>query len=453
MESESPHRERRPFRPLSVVALFDIALALVASKLRHADVAVQQAFRRHRGLGSKDRGFVADLAWTFVRQLDRVALALSVARGNLASPDATDPRWLNPRDAKPAVAIFLANEPLNANDQHGPTLLDDALAREPRFEAALPLPARNMRGPWRAVRAFVEAQRGDDHLAIELGYPVEFVRLLVADLGVDAARNALAAMNTRAPMTIRVNTLKANLAAARDALRAERIETKGRPETENALVITTRTNLYALNAFKHGLIEAQDEGSQRVAALVEAQPGESILDACAGAGGKTLALAAAMENRGRLVAVDASRERLAECERRATRAGATIVKTERVRPGAPWPETRVPTDFDAALVDAPCTGSGTLRRNPEMRWHLTGDWLTRFPAQQRAILDEAARHVRPGGRLIYATCSLLRCENEAVATDFSADSQGAWTLDHTMRIDPATGASDGFFAARLCIRK
>jgi 16S rRNA (cytosine967-C5)-methyltransferase len=440
---------RRPFRPLSVVALFDIAEALFEAGLRHADVAVQQAFRRHRGLGSKERGFVADLAWAFVRGLDRVALALSVARGNLARIEATDPRTLHPRDAEAAIALFLANEPLDPCVPHGPSLLDDALLREPRFESALPLPQRNLRGPWRAVRAFVEAQLGDERVAIELGYPAEFVRAVVADLGGDAGCGALLAMNSRAPMAVRVNTLKTTLDAAVVDLVAEGIETRRSSEATNGLIFTTRTNLYALNAFKRGLIEAQDEGSQRVAAFVDARPGEAILDACAGAGGKTLALAAAMENRGRLVAVDTSRERLAECARRALRAGVRIVTTERVRPAGPWPEPRIPTDFDATLVDAPCTGSGTLRRNPEMRWHLTGDWLTRFPAQQRAILDETARHVRPGGRLVYATCSLLRRENEDVALSFAADSRGVWTLEESERIAPTVGGSDGFFAARL----
>jgi len=198
--------------------------------------------------------------------------------------------------------------------------------------------------------------------------------------------------------------------------------------------------LTSLDAYQQGWFEVQDEGSQHIARMVAAQPGEAIIDWCAGAGGKALALASAMRNRGDLVALDTHEKRLAECERRLARAGATCARTRLVLHGD-QPVAGVP-QANAVLVDAPCSSSGALRRNPELRWHLDDAWLGRFPEQQQAILRRAANHVRPGGRLVYATCSVLRRENEDVVRAFLAERR-----EFAIAAERRFGAADADFLA------
>jgi len=197
---------------------------------------------------------------------------------------------------------------------------------------------------------------------------------------------------------------------------------------------------------------------QDLAQWVDAKPGELVLDWCAGAGGKTLALAAAMHNKGRLVALDKHAARLKECARRLERAGVTIATTKTLDGGSA-PLSAFVGKADRVLVDAPCSSSGALRRNPELRWHLDADWLGRFPAQQLAIVSRAAQHVRKGGKLIYATCSLMRAENEGVVQAF-LQRYPHFVLERQMRVGPAnpdflalgplaSDGPDGFYCAVL----
>jgi len=332
-------------------------------------------------------------------------------------------------------------------------------------------PAALLREAWGAVDDYVLTQRGAARVAMEQGYPTPFVEALFQDMGAVDAEQVLAAMNVRAPLAVRVNGLRGSVMEARARLLAEGIRTHVGARSPTALVLEDRVNLYGLRTFKEGWVEAQDEGSQWVVDRVRAKPGEKVLDACAGAGGKTLALAASMKNRGRILALDPSATRLEECRRRARRAGVSNMETRKLAREArgagedgesldragwatrvvpPWP-AELHGCFDAVLVDAPCTGSGALRRNPEMRWHLRGEWLTRFPEQQVAILSEASRCVRKGGRLVYATCSLLRREDEEVVEQFLAghDSTDEWLQPEMARIGPEQNGCDGFFVAIL----
>ena len=216
-------------------------------------------------------------------------------------------------------------------------------------------------------------------------------------------------------------------------------------------------------AFQSGLVEIQDEGSQLVAALVDARPGMRVCDYCAGAAGKTLALAAAMGNRGQVVACDVSAARLDNAVRRLRRAGAHNVERHKLAPGDKWAKRHAGV-FDRVLVDAPCTGAGTWRRNPDARLRLKETDLAELLPKQAAILNDAARLVRIGGRLVYATCSLLPVENEAQVSQFLAAHSGfgvvslerAWLLagpppcaGDFLFLTPARHATDGFFAAVL----
>ena len=195
-------------------------------------------------------------------------------------------------------------------------------------------------------------------------------------------------------------------------------------------------------------MEIQDEGSQLVAALVDARPGMRVADLCAGAGGKTLALAMTMQNRGQLVACDVSAARLDGAVRRLRRAGVHNVERHLLEPGDKWIKRRAKT-FDRVLVDAPCTGTGTWRRNPDARLRLTEADLAELLPKQAAILDQAAFLVRTGGRLVYATCSLLPEENEAQVTAFLARHPDFILAGDFLSLSPARHGTDGFFAATL----
>jgi 16S rRNA (cytosine967-C5)-methyltransferase len=209
-----------------------------------------------------------------------------------------------------------------------------------------------------------------------------------------------------------------------------------------ALVVTSpRPNVYGLASFGEALFEVQDEGSQLAGTLVAARPGETVLDLCAGAGGKTLQLAAVVGRAGTVHAADPDPARLERLRARAARAGAGDLV--RVHGAAPPPGLQV----DAALVDAPCSELGTLRRGPDRRFHLDPATFDAFPPLQRRILASAADHVRPGGRLVYATCTLRREEDEEVALAFEAERPAFARVGTYRRTWPHRGGCDGFFVA------
>ena len=239
----------------------------------------------------------------------------------------------------------------------------------------------------------------------------------IRQLGLDEARALARAMNQRAPLTIRANLLAGDRDALREKLAAEGTDAEPTRFSPWGLVLDGHENAFSLSAFREGRFEMQDEGSQLIALACGARPGWTVVDACAGAGGKSLALAAEMRNKGSLHALDSDAERLDEARRRARRAG---VHNLRARAIAAGPEAEAQLQdlagkADVVLVDAPCSGLGTLRRKPDARWRLTPDDPARFAALQRDLVRRFAALVRPGGRLVYATCSIGPTENEEVA--------------------------------------
>ena len=266
----------------------------------------------------------------------------------------------------------------------------------------------------------------------------------------DIASDQQAALIERAPLDVRINRLTADMAVV-EALGGAAI-----PGLADALRLPSGTNIDPLA----GQLEVQDAGSQIVSLAAHAAPGQAIVDLCAGGGGKTLVLAAAMANEGRILAADIDRGRLSRLAPRAARAGVTIVETRLLDPQR---EADALSDWsalaDCVLIDAPCSGTGTWRRNPEARWRLTPDRLARFVAQQRHVLAIGAPLVRPGGALVYIVCSLLDAEGAEQVDAFLADHPGwvAEPLDlpagnargQGLRLDPLHHATDGFFVARL----
>jgi 16S rRNA (cytosine967-C5)-methyltransferase len=298
--------------------------------------------------------------------------------------------------------------------------------------------------------------------AVRLEIPDWLLPRLTARFGASLPAE-MAALSQPATLDMRVNLLKGDREQAKAALAAEGWEADITQLSPWGLRIDGRRPVTSGPAFQSGLVEIQDEGSQLVAVMVGAAPGMRVVDWCAGAGGKTLALAGAMENRGQIVACDVSAPRLEGAVRRLRRAGVHNVERHLVETGDKWLKRRAGT-FDRVLVDAPCTGTGTWRRNPDARLRLKETDLAELLPKQAGILDTAQSLVRKGGRLVYATCSLLEEENEAQVTSFLLRHPAfavvpldrSWPLEQPppnsgafLSLTPARHGTDGFFTAVL----
>lgn len=399
-------------------------------------------FRRERSLGSSERRLVAELLYTMIRHLRRIDLALELGGLKVVG---------RAPDRKRLLACLVLEYGLKP-------------AEASRHDKDL---------DWNKV-ATVDATIADirkpiERIAVRHSLPDFLAEAFAADLGVERAEALAASLNERAPMTIRCNTLKGTRDELIAALAKEGIEAIPGAHGKETLHVKTRTNLFGLESFHKGLFEAQDEGSQLIAELVAPPPKGILVDYCAGAGGKALAIAAMMENRGRLMASDVDLRKLKELRRRAKRAGVGNIQGVELanESGAamPAPFEKILGKAARVLVDAPCTGVGALRRNPEARWRLGPGDLTRFPPLQLNIARRALELVAPGGRLIYATCSLLKAENEDVVQrivegqpdleilspiEIWGRARGEGLVEESGRFmwtAPFSHGTDGFFAA------
>lgn len=275
------------------------------------------------------------------------------------------------------------------------------------------------------------------------------------------------ALNDNAPLDLRVNTFKAKREQVMAEFAAAGIEVKPTPFSPWGLRAEGKPALHKLDVFMRGDVEVQDEGSQLLALLTDAKRGEMVVDFCAGAGGKTLALGASMRNTGRLYAFDTSGHRLAALKPRLARSGLSNVHPVQIAHERDDRIKRLAGKIDRVLVDAPCSGLGTLRRNPDMKWRQSPEAVDELRVKQAAILNSAARLAKSGGRLVYATCSLLGAENEAIADAFCAEHSREFkripaeqvladahaaqsdSLVHgaNLRLWPHRHGTDGFFAA------
>lgn len=294
----------------------------------------------------------------------------------------------------------------------------------------------------------------------------ELSNVLFDALGAEA-EPFLEAIGQPAPRTVRANRLKSTRPLLAERLRAEGFETEPTPWSSDGLQLRSGGDLFQTATFRDGAFEMQDEGSQLIAELVAPPPGGVVVDACAGAGGKTLALASLLGGRGRVVALDLHEHKLAALRERARRAGASNVEALRIEPEGPLPPRVLEhlARADRILVDAPCSGLGVLRRNPEAGARLTREDLARFPPLQTSILERFIPHLKPGARLIYATCTVLPAENQDVAARLSATfpslepvrvteilggTRGRPLSDvsgFTLGLRPERHGTDGFFAA------
>jgi 16S rRNA (cytosine967-C5)-methyltransferase len=286
----------------------------------------------------------------------------------------------------------------------------------------------------------------------------------VAQYGEEETLQLAAVLNTPAPLDLRVNTLKADREKVVAELAQAPIVAEPTPYSATGLRVHKKPALQNLPLFKEGAIEVQDEGSQVLAQLLGARRGEMVVDFCAGAGGKTLAIGAIMRNTGRLYAFDVSEKRLAKLKPRMARSGLSNVHPVVIAHERDAKVKRLAGKIDRVLVDAPCSGMGTLRRNPDVKWRQGAAGVVELTEKQTAILDGAARLVKFGGRLVYATCSLLDEENDAVVQAFLAshpdfelvpmhkvlaEQRIPLEMGDTLKMLPHKHGTDGFFAAVL----
>lgn len=299
--------------------------------------------------------------------------------------------------------------------------------------------------------------------AVRLNLPDWLHERLEARLGAAETEKLAAALNEQAPLDLRVNVLKADRKGIMKRLAEEGIDAQEGHLSPLAIRLPEKLNLARLPLFKEGLVEVQDEGSQLLGMLLAPRRGEMVMDFCAGAGGKTLLLGALMRNTGRVYAADISEKRLAKLKPRLERSGLANIFPMQIASEHDAKLKRFAGKMDRVLVDAPCSGLGTLRRSPDLKWRQTPEKIADYVAMQKSILEAAASLVKPGGRLVYATCSLLTEENEAVVAHFLSGhpefaaipvttelKRTGWKEEGTyLSLLPHRHGTDGFYAALL----
>ena len=254
-------------------------------------------------------------------------------------------------------------------------------------------------------------------------------------------------LNRLAPVFIRTNFLKGKSAQALRSLLDLGIKAEAVNGTEGAIKLTDRANIFKSKPYLEGLIEVQDLHSQQIASWLKLEPGMRVIDACAGAGGKTLHIASLMQNRGKIVSMDISEKKLEELKKRVKRAGASNVETRVI--DSTKVIKRLEGTADRLLLDVPCSGIGALRRHPDAKWKIKKSDLLKVREVQTEILKTYSEMVKPGGVMVYATCSIFPSENERQVEAFLAHSENQWELEGQKTFLPASGGGDGFFVARL----
>lgn len=390
-----------------------------------ADGTLSRFFREHPKLGSRERGVIAEAVYGLLRNK---SVYVSFAESGVGPAM----RRLTLLGLADAVGV-------------------DALGGLSDEETA-----------W--LTRVMQFDRSDLPASLRANLPQWLYEKLVARDGEAATLELAQALNQPAPLDLRVNAIKATREEVMASLATAPILCEPTPYAALGIRIVKKPALQNLPLFKNGLIEVQDEGSQLLSQIVGAKRGEMIVDFCAGAGGKTLALGAAMRNTGRLYAFDVSEKRLAKLKPRLARSGLSNVHPVLIAHENDAKVKRLAGKIDRVLVDAPCSGLGTLRRNPDVKWRQTPKSLEELNVKQISILSGAARLVKVGGRLVYATCSLLDEENEAIVTQFLAEHDGfslvpmkevlaeqkiELEMHNYLKMLPQKHQTDGFFAAVL----
>ncbi len=422
----------KPYSGVGVPApLFNAAVAATERLLEFvqpADATLTAFFRAHRS-GTRDRAFIAEAGYAVLRRLRWLQLMTKDLPGKAA--------------LRLQVALALT-EQLGHPQEH----LDTAL-----YPAEL---------GW--LKQFREQAAPELSLAVQIDFPDWLTERLQAHLTDDDLRAVAQGLNTSAPLDLRVNSIKAERATVLARMQADGLPATACPYSPIGIRIEGRPPLHDYPLFLDGSVEVQDEGSQLLGFLLQPKRSEMVVDFCAGAGGKTLLLGAMMRSTGRLYAFDVSEKRLTKLKPRAARAGLSNIHTACISSETDSRVKRLSGKIDRVLVDAPCSGLGTLRRNPDLKWRQTPESIAELVVKQAAILASASRLLKVGGRLVYATCSILDEENEAIVAAFLAthpqfkklsarDLLAAQGIDmdigESLQLWPHQHGTDGFFAVAL----
>lgn len=376
-----------------------------------AHKAVEKLLKRDKRWGSHDRGFIAETVYEMVRW-KRLYMEISEVKTTQSKASL----WR-------MFAVWATLRGIHLPDWKQ---LEDT-------------PTRRIKGRFETLSKIRKIKESIPDWMDALG---------VEELGEKKWSKELTALNETASVVLRVNTLKTSVDKVQEGLLEEQIETSTNPKYPDALILSQRANVFGTQLFQEGHFELQDAASQTIAPFLEVKPGMRVVDACAGAGGKSLHLAALMENKGQVIALDIYQNKLNELKRRAKRNGAHNIETR-------WIENsktikKLHGKIDRLLIDAPCSGLGVLRRNPDAKWKLQPDFLETIQKKQADILERYSKMVAPNGKMVYATCSILPSENQKQIKRFLATDVGKeFVLETEDTLLPSKTGFDGFYRARL----
>ncbi len=422
-------------------------LGCIRASSKPADSLIDSFFRSHKYLGSHDRRFIAESVYGTLRHLRRCeSLVYRAVGGEGIKLEEADGHLL----LIVAYRVAFGSDTVTAAD-----IVPKLASPNLKNKASEILESLRREHPDPPVDAVGK-------LGVEYSFPDWMVRKIMELYGESETEQILRSLNDPAPLTLRVNTLKTTVDQCQAELGKQGVHATRTKHSPVGLHIEKRLNVFSLKSFQDGLFEVQDEGSQIIPLLIDPKPTAKVLDACAGAGGKSLGFAALMKNRGEIFASDTNGYRLKELKKRSRRAGAFNIRPVEVETLSDLAD-KYRGYFDVVFVDAPCSGLGTIRRNPGMKWTVTEDTVREVSEKQAAILAHCAGLVKPHGRLVYATCTLLSEENEDIVTGFLAknlkfrlkfpeSTLAQIGLDKAragdfIKLMPHTHGTDGFFCA------
>ena len=386
-------------------------LHLIFNEGEYADKVIQQLLKRDKRWGSRDRGFVAETVYSIVRYQ-----RLYAEIADVKAPYDRDNLW----------RIFAVWATLKG-------------IKLPDWKYFTDTPSRKIKGRFDELIKIRKYRESIPDWIDELG---------VKELGEAEWTKEMAKQNEQAEVILRVNTLKTNKNDLQLKLQSEDIETEILPDHPSALKLKERANVFVTQAFKDGWFEVQDASSQLVAAYLDVKPGMKVVDVCAGAGGKTLHLASLMENKGQVIAMDIYESKLRKLKVRARRNGAHNIEMKVI--DSTKPIKKLHGKADRLLIDAPCSGLGVLRRNPDAKWKLQPEFIENIKKTQQEVLEQYSKMVKSGGKMVYATCSVLPSENQDQVEKFLTTETGKnFTLLKDKKILAYKSGYDGFYMALL----
>jgi 16S rRNA (cytosine967-C5)-methyltransferase len=409
----------RLHRPLVLATVKALQEIFLHEKPRQADRVIEATLKSNKQWGSRDRAFIAEHTYEIVRNW-RLVLFVNEMQGD---------------KLRPQFFFQLVGSWLLIKKQMNPE--GDNIDFLPKWEEfAYVDEAKTLARLSEALQIRKIRESVPDWLD-ELGEQ---------ELGDEKWTAEISAMNQQAPVVLRANSLKTNPEQLQDYLEDIDIETFRTENLPDALTLKQRGNIFKTELFKNGFFEVQDAGSQLIAPFLDVKAGMRVIDACAGAGGKSLHLAALMQNKGRIIAMDVEEWKLTELMKRARRNGVNNIEVKLIEPKT---LKRLQESADRLLLDVPCSGLGVIRRNPDSKWKLTPEFIENLRKIQWDILSNYSMMLKKGGKMVFATCSLLPSESEAHIQKLLAEQPDKWELLKEQRTSPATDGYDGFYMAYL----